>query len=72
MENQQKIYLLHCAKLRRYKEVSKVKFYDVKGKKPVNIPEKDVTYVTKKTKRRKVKMAKAKGPLGNMLWKVVG
>ena len=31
--------------------MAKVRFYDVVGKKPVMIPESDVTYVNKKTKK---------------------
>lgn len=45
-----------------------MKFYDMSSRKSVNIPEKEVKYVTK----GKTRMATAKGPKGNSVWRIVG
>lgn len=49
-----------------------IKFYDVKSKKAVLIPEDKTSVVYKKGKGRRVKMLTAKGPKGNKLYKIVG
>ncbi len=52
--------------------MAKIKFYDLKGKKSVSVDESKVTYVTKKSKHGKVKMAHTKGPSGSEMWRIIG
>lgn len=48
-----------------------MRFYCVKCKKPVNIPESQVTYKVFKTPSGKRKMAIATSPAGNKVYKFV-
>ncbi len=48
-----------------------MKFYCVKCKKAINIPESQVTYKIIKTRGGKRKMAIAKSPKGNKVYKFV-
>lgn len=53
--------------------MSNVKFYDVKSKRAVSIPESQTKKITRKGKgKRVIKMLTAKGPKGNQLYKIVG
>lgn len=51
-----------------------IKFYDVKSKKPVMIPEDKTKIVYKRSPRGRkiIKMLTAIGPLGNKLYKIIG
>lgn len=49
-----------------------MKFYDVKSKKPVNIPDSQVSYETKSNRQgRMVTFATAIAPGGNKVYKIV-
>jgi hypothetical protein len=47
-----------------------IKFYDMKARKSVLVPESETEKLTKKGKNRTVKMLRAKGKAGNWMYRI--